>query len=70
MEALIRHLNQEQLARRWALSPRTLERWRWLNEGPPFIKIGGAVRYPIEDVEAYEARQRRTPIARDRGDQR
>ena len=25
----IRHLNQVELARRWSLSHRTLERWRW-----------------------------------------
>lgn len=48
-------LNQTDLSRRWDISPRTLERWRWLGEGPPFVKIGGRVRYRIEDVEAYEA---------------
>jgi hypothetical protein len=30
------HLNQVHLARRWNLSPRTLERWRWLNQGPRY----------------------------------
>lgn len=55
----IKHLNQVQLARRWSLSPRTLERWRWLKKGPPFMRIGGAIRYRIEDVEAFEAAQRR-----------
>ncbi len=25
-----RHLNQVELARRWRMSERTLERWRWL----------------------------------------
>ena len=28
-------LTQKQLARRWALSERTLERWRCTGEGPP-----------------------------------
>jgi hypothetical protein len=51
----LRHLNQEQLARRWSLSPRTLERWRWLRQGPQYLRIGGHVVYRIEDVEAYEA---------------
>jgi len=55
----IKHLNQVQLARRWSLSPRTLERWRWLKRGPAFMRIGGAIRYRIEDVEAFEATQRR-----------
>jgi len=50
----LRHLNQEQLARRWSLSPRTLERWRWLGQGPRYLKIGGRVVYRLEDVEAHE----------------
>ena len=36
------------------MSPKTLERWRWLGEGPPYLKIGGKVLYRIEDVEAFE----------------
>jgi len=49
-----KHLNQIHLARRWNLSPRTLERWRWLNQGPRYLKIGGRVVYRMEDVEAFE----------------
>ena len=33
-ETQIQHLNQVELSRRWRLSPRTLERWRWLRQGP------------------------------------
>jgi hypothetical protein len=50
----VRHLNQTALARRRDLSPRTLERWRWLGQGPPYMKLGGHVAYRLEDVEAYE----------------
>lgn len=49
-----RHLNQIELSRRWSISPRTLERWRWLGQGPRYLKIGGRVVYRLEDVEAYE----------------
>ena len=49
------HLNQIDLARRWKLSHRTLERWRWAGCGPRYVKVGGRVLYRIEDVEAYEA---------------
>ena len=52
------HLNQITLARRWGVSPRTLERWRWLKRGPSYLKLGGHVAYRLEDVEAYEAAQR------------
>ena len=59
----IKHLRQTNLATRWNLSPRTLERWRWLGEGPPFIKIGGRVVYRQEDIEAYEAGRRKASTA-------
>jgi hypothetical protein len=55
----LRHFNQIDLSRRWKISPRTLERWRWLKQGPDYLKIGGRVVYRIEDVEAFEAAQRR-----------
>jgi len=57
----VRHLNQIELSRRWNVSPRTLERWRWLNQGPGYIKIGGRVVYTLDDVEAFEAARRRQP---------
>ena len=59
-------LNQEDVARRWSISPRTLERWRWIGQGPAFLKIGGRVVYRLGDIEAYEAEQLRTstlPVA-------
>jgi hypothetical protein len=55
----IRHLNQSELAKRWSLSARTLERWRWQRKGPPFLKVGGRVVYRLEDVEGYETAQLR-----------
>lgn len=50
----MRHLNQNQLAHRWALSPRTLERWRWAGLGPRYLKLNGRVAYREADVEAFE----------------
>jgi hypothetical protein len=57
---IIRHIGQRELALRWGISARTLERWRWIGEGPAFLKIGARVAYRLEDVETYEAEQRRT----------
>lgn len=59
----IKHLNQIELSRRWSISPRTLERWRWLGQGVKFLKIGGRVVYRLDDVESYEAQQLRTSTA-------
>jgi len=52
-----RHLTPRELAARWTISRRTLERWRWLRRGPAFIKIGGSARYRLEDIEAYESKR-------------
>jgi predicted site-specific integrase-resolvase len=54
-----RHLNQRELAERWGISARTLERWRWVGARPRFLKLGGRVVYRLEDIEAYEAEQLR-----------
>jgi hypothetical protein len=54
-------LSQHELARRWQISPRTLERWRWLGQGPAFLKLGRRVAYRLDDVEAFEAAQRHAP---------
>lgn len=58
----VRHLNQIDLSRRWGVSPRTLEQWRWKGIGPPYLKIGGRVLYRLDDIEAYEAAQIRGSI--------
>lgn len=55
----VQHFNQVELSRRWRLSPRTLERWRFQGTGPQYLKVGGRVVYRLEDVEAYEAKQLR-----------
>lgn len=53
-------LKEMDLARRWGLSVRTIQGHRFRGEGPPHVKLsGGAVRYRLEDVEAYERRQLR-----------
>ena len=54
-EAPAKHLNQVELADRWNISPRTLERWRWLGEGPRYLKLGSRIVYRAEDVEAFES---------------
>ncbi|MBX9804186.1 MAG: helix-turn-helix domain-containing protein [Alphaproteobacteria bacterium] len=42
------------LASRWKLAPKTLSQWRWNGHGPHYCKFGKLVRYPIEDVVAFE----------------
>ena len=48
------YVNQKELAARWKISHRTLERWRWAQEGPRYLKLGGRLVYRLSDVEAFE----------------
>lgn len=42
------------------VSARTLEGFRVRGGGPRFVKIGGAVRYRVESLEAFLRQQERT----------
>ena len=35
------------------LCPQTLQNWRYKGIGPKFIKVGGAIRYRLTDLEKY-----------------
>ena len=52
------YLCEADLARRWAKSVRSLQRWRALGYGPAHIRLRGGVRYDIDDIRAFEARLR------------
>ena len=53
------HLTQVDLAKRWKLATRTLERWRAQGIGPIFLKLHNRVVYREEDIIAYEAQSLR-----------
>lgn len=52
------------------VSPYLLQKWRWKNEGPSWIRVGGqngrAVRYRLVDLENYI--RQNTVISGDRSD--
>ena len=58
----VRHLTQVDLARRWRMSERTLEAWRWKKVGPIYLRIGGKIIYALEDILTYEQTHRREGI--------
>jgi predicted DNA-binding transcriptional regulator AlpA len=35
------------------VSPTTLPRWRWANQGPRFVRLGRIVKYRREDLQAF-----------------
>ncbi|MBL8420856.1 MAG: helix-turn-helix domain-containing protein [Dechloromonas sp.] len=49
---------ETELALRWNISPKTLQRWRYEGVGPPYIKLSKAVRYPVDNIVAYEQANR------------
>jgi hypothetical protein len=55
-------LNELELAARWDMSPKTLQRWRSTHRGPEYLKLGKKIRYPLLSIEDYE-NQVRTNIA-------
>lgn len=55
---------EAEVARRWARSVRTLQRWRSEGYGPAYMRIGGGIVYRVEDVLAFEGQMRITPGGR------
>lgn len=56
-----RYLREDQLAIRWGISPRTLEKWRAEARGPAYHRIGSAILYAPQDIFDYEAKHRIEP---------
>jgi predicted DNA-binding transcriptional regulator AlpA len=48
------HLDENQLAKRLSLSPRTIQRWRQDGKGPPYLKLGRRIVYRLPDILAWE----------------
>lgn len=51
-------LAARELAVRWRMSVRTLDRWRAEGYGPAWLTLGGRILYRRGDVAAFEASQR------------
>jgi len=51
-----KYLTAEEVSERYRgeISVGTLRNWRSMRVGPTFIKIGKAVLYPIDDLEAWD----------------
>ena len=47
-------LTTRDLAERWRVSQGTLRNWRCAGKGPPYVTIGGGIRYDIKDVQLWE----------------
>ena len=47
-------LDETELAARWKMSRKSLQRWRFWGTGPRHLKLGRKVVYLVQDVEDFE----------------
>ncbi len=45
----------------------TLRYWRSAETGPPYVKLGGRIKYDLADVEHYVRANKRMPSVRAHG---
>ncbi len=57
-----KHISEKELATRWSLSHRTLQKWRKKGFELPYIQIGKVIRYPISEIENYETKNIYIPL--------
>ncbi|QEN87723.1 helix-turn-helix domain-containing protein [Labrys sp. KNU-23] len=55
-----RLLNEIEAAMLLSLSHRTLQCWRSRGDGPPFLRLGTAVRYRRSELDAWLSERRRS----------
>lgn len=50
-------LSPQEVQERWsgAVSVGTLANWRSAGAGPVYLKLGAKVRYPLDELELFEA---------------
>jgi len=53
-----KYLTAEEVSERYrgAVSVGTLRNWRAIRVGPPFVKIGKAILYPVDELDAWDKR--------------
>ena len=47
-------LDAKELSKRWGVTKKTIDNRRYRGQGPNYFKIGGAIRYDLEDVRRIE----------------
>jgi hypothetical protein len=53
-------LTEQELAARFQVTTRAVQKWRHDGDGPPFLSVGkNRILYRLEDVIAYEERRER-----------
>ena len=50
----VQTISGKELAKRWGVSHKSIENRRYRNDTPAYFKIGGKVRYDLQDVRRFE----------------
>jgi hypothetical protein len=53
LKTMKRHMNESDAAEFLDVRVRTLQDWRFKKTGPVYCKFGGAVRYPLAELERF-----------------
>jgi Helix-turn-helix domain len=62
-----RLIGTRELATLWSLPESTLRYWRCAGLGPTFVKLGGRIKYDVDDVDRYVRANKRMPSVRAHG---
>jgi hypothetical protein len=62
-----RLVSTRELSGIWGVPESTLRYWRCAEVGPPYVKLGGRIKYDLVDVELYVRANKRNPSVRAHG---
>ncbi len=62
-----RLVSTKELSEIWGTPESTLRYWRCAEVGPPYVKLGGRIKYDLADVEHYVRAHKRMPSVRAHG---
>jgi hypothetical protein len=60
-------VSTKELSEIWGVPESTLRYWRSAETGPPYVKLGGRIKYHLADVERYVRANKRMPSVRAHG---
>ncbi len=60
-------VSTRELSEIWGVPESTLRYWRSAETGPPYVKLGGRIKYDLADVERYVRANKRMPSVRAHG---
>lgn len=60
-QSIAEPLTEQEAATRLGLTRATLRAWRHRGAGPPFLRLGRAIRYLASDIDAFLGANRHVP---------